>query len=540
MSGRKLDAPLAVQMASLKKTMQNRDRRRNTDRAQEREADDGAPATTQRRKASSHLLPNATGGVRLGSTLLSGLAAGLAEPRVLRCVSCQATFRSIAEEQQHLAGPAHRKALLRQQTEQEHKSRLAKGRDAAHSAVEAAQWSSPAAQVKGPPVAMTSAVPGSLHHQKAGQSNPGRAKDQEAASAKVPRQTHADLVAQIRQADEPLSVEGWVPPSLSCWDPSSDINVPIMSTRVGKMSHSYPHPHHTGTWIAVDGKVAVGCGPIRRLSLRIKAVPKHHGHSPAGFAQRGVARDLCWKGLRRQPLGRLISRALGPAWGPAPAPAPSNTPVKPYAPPTSSPSPYSPVSTILATSGSSSPAASSSQPSSSSSTTPTTAIRSTSTSQTSTPSSNSASATSSSTAARTPSSGTPSSPTPTPTGSVKPSGQPQPTKTPGPQPTQTSTPTGTGSPQPSETPASIQTGTPQPTGQPKPTKTPAPKPGTPSPTETGSPQPSKTPASQPTRTPTSTQTGTPQSTWQPKPTQTPGPKPTWTPSPTEKCSAHCM
>ncbi len=34
MSGRKLDAPLAVQMASLKKTMQNRDRRRNTDRAQ--------------------------------------------------------------------------------------------------------------------------------------------------------------------------------------------------------------------------------------------------------------------------------------------------------------------------------------------------------------------------------------------------------------------------------------------------------------------------------------------------------------------------
>lgn len=47
----------------------------------------------------------------------------------------QATFRSVAEEQQHLAGPAHRKALLRQQTEQEHKSRLAKGRDAAHSAV---------------------------------------------------------------------------------------------------------------------------------------------------------------------------------------------------------------------------------------------------------------------------------------------------------------------------------------------------------------------------------------------------------------------
>ncbi|KAL0020056.1 hypothetical protein WJX77_011762 [Trebouxia sp. C0004] len=230
MSGRKLDAPLAVQMASLKKTMQNRDRRRNTDRAQkEREADDGAPATAQRRKAGSHLLSNATGGVRLGSCPVSGIAAGIAEPRVLRCVLCQATFKSVAEEQQHLAGPAHRKALLRQQTEQEHKTRLAKGRDAAHSAVEAAQWSSPAAQAtseglsqpvnrqttKVPPVAMTSAASGSLHHQKAGQSNLRQAKDQAAAAAKIPKQTHADLVAQMRQADEPLSVEGWVPPSLS-------------------------------------------------------------------------------------------------------------------------------------------------------------------------------------------------------------------------------------------------------------------------------------------------------------------------------------
>lgn len=79
-------------------------------------------------------------------------------------------------------------------------------------------------QVKGPPVAMTSAVPGSLHHQKAGQSNPGRAKDQEAASAKVPRQTHADLVAQIRQADEPLSVEGELFVSTSCWNTEQPVN----------------------------------------------------------------------------------------------------------------------------------------------------------------------------------------------------------------------------------------------------------------------------------------------------------------------------
>ena len=70
---------------------------------------------------------------------------------------------------------------------------------------------------KVPAVAMTSAISGSVHHQKAGHSNPGQAKDQEAAGAKVPRQTHADLVAQMRQADEPLSVEGELFVFALCW-----------------------------------------------------------------------------------------------------------------------------------------------------------------------------------------------------------------------------------------------------------------------------------------------------------------------------------
>ena len=47
----------------------------------------------------------------------------------------QATFKNIAEEHQHIAGPAHRKALQRQQSEQEQQERLARGRDAANSAV---------------------------------------------------------------------------------------------------------------------------------------------------------------------------------------------------------------------------------------------------------------------------------------------------------------------------------------------------------------------------------------------------------------------
>lgn len=70
---------------------------------------------------------------------------------------------------------------------------------------------------KVPPVALTSAASGSFHHQKAGQSNSRQAKDQAAAAAKVPKQTHADLVAQMRQADEPLSVEGELFVYVSCW-----------------------------------------------------------------------------------------------------------------------------------------------------------------------------------------------------------------------------------------------------------------------------------------------------------------------------------
>lgn len=47
----------------------------------------------------------------------------------------QAAFKNVAEEQQHIAGPAHRKALARQQAEQEQKERVARGKGAADCAV---------------------------------------------------------------------------------------------------------------------------------------------------------------------------------------------------------------------------------------------------------------------------------------------------------------------------------------------------------------------------------------------------------------------
>ncbi len=51
--------------------------------------------------------------------------------------------------------------------------------------------------------------------------------------------------------------------------------------------------------------------PLRHFQYPLQAVPKHHGRSPAGFAQQDVARDLFWKGLRRQPLGHLHRHAHG-------------------------------------------------------------------------------------------------------------------------------------------------------------------------------------------------------------------------------------
>ena len=123
MSGRKLDAPLAVQAASLKKTMQNREKRRHSDKAQravghprlysvvvsaatrssganalQRESEDGAAPNSfaQRRTAGGGVGGNATGGVQLGSTARTANYAVLPEPCVLRCTLCQVLLMVLA------------------------------------------------------------------------------------------------------------------------------------------------------------------------------------------------------------------------------------------------------------------------------------------------------------------------------------------------------------------------------------------------------------------------------------------------------------
>lgn len=79
---------------------------------------------------------NATGGVPLGSAAAAvAAAAQLGTPQLLRCELCNATFGNDAQMQQHLDGPAHRKAQERQAAERQRRERLGRHCDAAEAAV---------------------------------------------------------------------------------------------------------------------------------------------------------------------------------------------------------------------------------------------------------------------------------------------------------------------------------------------------------------------------------------------------------------------
>ena len=59
---------------------------------------------------------------------------------MLRCELCNATFANDALMQQHLEGPAHRKALERKQAEAQRRQRLGRNYDAAEAAVVSSSW----------------------------------------------------------------------------------------------------------------------------------------------------------------------------------------------------------------------------------------------------------------------------------------------------------------------------------------------------------------------------------------------------------------
>ncbi|KAK9824594.1 hypothetical protein WJX72_011561 [[Myrmecia] bisecta] len=234
-----MQAPLSVQMDKLKKSMQSRDKRRQADRMRhmaQTQAEEGGGQVPLRQPA------NATGGVALGAaaaaTAAVAQASALEGPRILRCDACKATFRSEAQLQQHIEGPTHRKTMARLAAESQKNERLGAHRGAAEAAVAAASWSAGAGSLgsAGGAARPASGVAGgqaqAAHQPRSSNSQPGlqapnarHAPGRGQKQGPVPHQapappakphlSHADLVAQARRSDEPLSIGGWVPPSIT-------------------------------------------------------------------------------------------------------------------------------------------------------------------------------------------------------------------------------------------------------------------------------------------------------------------------------------
>lgn len=79
---------------------------------------------------------NATGGVQWGSAAAAvAAAAQLGGGQLLRCELCNATFNNDAQMQQHLEGPAHRKAEERAAAARQRRERLGRNCDAAEAAM---------------------------------------------------------------------------------------------------------------------------------------------------------------------------------------------------------------------------------------------------------------------------------------------------------------------------------------------------------------------------------------------------------------------
>ena len=241
------DAPLAVQAEQLKKSQARRAERRRAARGRSlaaRGRDGELPAaggTGEARK----VWGGATGGVNLGAG--AGQRVLPEATNIVRCELCGISVASRAEWQLHVSGVAHKKALERQRAEQ---AGAAGPGAAAQAALEAAAWAAgvqegPAAGLarRSPPRGAAvepvtaqgrpSATPGGVHRGGQGQAGRPSARGESkgtggAAGRKGPGRdgqpskglnlTHAELVRQAaaksRADGEPLSLGGWVPPSI--------------------------------------------------------------------------------------------------------------------------------------------------------------------------------------------------------------------------------------------------------------------------------------------------------------------------------------
>ena len=244
------DAPLAVQAEQLKKSQARRAERRRAARGRSlaaRGRDGEAPAAGGAGEARK-VWGGATGGVNLGAG--DGQRALPEATNIIRCELCGISIASRAEWQQHVTGVAHRKALERQRAE---RAGAAGPGAAAQAALEAAAWAAGAQE--GPAAGLTrrtppsgtatepaaaqgrpNAAPGGEH--RGGQGRAGKSssrgeskgtggalgrrglgqKGQDGQPSSGLKLTHAELVRQAaaksRAGGEPLSLGGWVPPSI--------------------------------------------------------------------------------------------------------------------------------------------------------------------------------------------------------------------------------------------------------------------------------------------------------------------------------------
>ena len=240
------DAPLAVQAERLKKSQARRAERRRAARGRSlaaRGRDGEAPGTGGLEE--HKVWGGATGGVNLGSG--AGERVLPEAKNIIRCELCGISVASSAEWQQHVAGVAHQKALSRQRDEQE---RAAGPGAAAQAALEAAAWAahpqdrgvvrgahgrSSDRNTQGDP-------PGDGLRRPGAPSGVGRRPEKDSAGKSLPSSSgksgasgrggsgqgqprpglqvaHAELVRQAsarsQASGEPLSIGGWVPPSIA-------------------------------------------------------------------------------------------------------------------------------------------------------------------------------------------------------------------------------------------------------------------------------------------------------------------------------------
>ncbi|GAX74701.1 hypothetical protein CEUSTIGMA_g2149.t1 [Chlamydomonas eustigma] len=219
------NASISAQAEQLKKSLERREKRRNEDRAyrtEEAQLQGNADIYEER----SHKRFNNNNGAVAALAAISAASAYQGQVPTINCDVCKATFSSEALYKQHVAGPVHRKAIEKQQADLVRIQHMSVYQDAAQAALGAAAWTSThgggATNSSGlAPAKRTSVQAIRGGSQKASISQPkipmrqGAETQATQVTKKEAMPSHAELVAMARADEGPLSIGGWIPPSVA-------------------------------------------------------------------------------------------------------------------------------------------------------------------------------------------------------------------------------------------------------------------------------------------------------------------------------------